>query len=377
MALHAYLPVSFRLIDLDVIRTFIECLDFSAGYDDDDKDLRVFQSWKVFSLSTSLESDETYDVINTNEGEKIFPKKNSICQLLLDVFGSNIKKNLDIRMVDLIWSCASSFRFLKWFMALNDSETLAVCKKTGRSPIRSMVSAWDNFRFHISIEMILDVVEFLVGKGASLQYSKNDISITHRAMGGALKWRTWCAILQHLEVDIPSFFEQETISWLGHIWSKAELMLLFHYRRYIGMNWEKYKWDDEPSSDDAHPIPTFWVFFLIILQDYKVGVYGKKKPDDDQDRTNEDRHAGEDSDSAAGEDISKNDDVGKDGDVDEDDDVDEIDNVDKDEDVDEGEEDNVEIDSSFVDYCYKMYQNWKSNRGRNDNELPMPGSFIP
>lgn len=254
---HCGLPGLSPLPDLDVIRTFIECLDFSVGCHDDDKDLRVDQSWKFFTLSTSLESDEAYDVVDTKEGEKIFPRKNSICQLLLDVFGSDIRKNLDHETVSEVWSFASSFQFLKWFMALTGSETLTVCKETGRSPIRSMVSTWDNFRFQLNFEMTTDIVKFLVGKGASLHYSENDESITHRAMRGAINWLAWCGILQQLKVDIPSFFEKETISWPLRVWHTEELMILFHLRHYIARDWKKYKWDDEPPSDDAHRIPTF------------------------------------------------------------------------------------------------------------------------
>ena len=98
---HCVLPGLFPLVDLDVIRTFIECLDFSVGYHDDE-DLLVDQSWKFFTLSTSFESDEAYEVVDTKEGEKIIPRKNSICQLLLDVFGSDIRKNLDSETVDLV-----------------------------------------------------------------------------------------------------------------------------------------------------------------------------------------------------------------------------------------------------------------------------------
>lgn len=389
MTFHSLLFKSSSLVDLDVIRTFIEDLDFSVR-DHDDKDLLVDQSWKFFVFSTFFESDEAYDVVDTKEGEKIFPRKNSICQLLLDVLGSDIRKNLTSKIVDEIWSCASSSRFLKWFMASTDSETLTVCKETGRSPIRYMVSTWNNSRFQVDFKTAIDKVEFLIGKGASLHYSENDESITQTAMRGATNWLAWGVILKQLKVDIPSFFEKETISWPLRVWSKEELMMLFYQRHSICMTLEKYKWDEEPlSSNDADRIPSFWLSYLIFLQNSKLEIRERKEPDDDQDRTSEDRPtgeggdlgadeggdlgAGEGGDLGAGEGIGKNDDVDKDDDVGEDDDVDEIDNVDKDENADEDAW--CEVYGLF-DICYQLYQNWKENYDRYDDEFPMPGSFI-
>lgn len=83
-------PKAFTSVHLRLIRIYFEHLDFSVKYEEGHSDND--RSWELFVLSTRLESDEIYDVIESDKGEEVYPRRNSICQLLLDVFGTDIKK---------------------------------------------------------------------------------------------------------------------------------------------------------------------------------------------------------------------------------------------------------------------------------------------
>lgn len=380
ITLYGLNPIGPKSIDVDFIREFFEYLDFSAEYNDFYDPVSYSASWQFFIFSTSCELDEAYDFVDSHEGRKIHPKRNSICQLLLDVFGSDIRENLTASIVDHIWCYATSLRFLKWFMASTDSETLTVCKETGRSPILKLFVMWDIYHLWAGdVDLVKDKFEFLVRKGAPLHYSANRLSITAWASRTPRRWVLWCFILLELKVDLPSFFNQEIIQGACLGLKKATLLTLSSHFHFIVKSWDKYKWDAEfLCSNCEGPVATFWKFYLKAIQRLSSPrkLSESDEISDDDDGTSEERH------------ISASEGVEEGNDVNEGDDVDEAygcfihdffthDNS------------TNEFLSGFVDHIYKDYSNRRDIICRRCNEAsklmdelqssqpPMPGRFIP
>lgn len=259
---------SHEPIDNDFIRTFFECFEFGVHDGDEDSDLG--HSWMFFVLSAGNESDEMYDVIESEEGENFYPKGSSICRSLLDVFGSDIRENLNISLIKHIWLFASSLLFLQWFMASTDSEALAIHKATGRSPIPFIISGMESFLTNRAFffNVAKDKIKFLAKKGASLHYGQPYGSPTSVAMERATNFSFWCETLQELGVDIESFVEDEIKqgSLQKRGWSKETLVKLFR-----GSTLYKRKWDRcYRCPNCGSQKPTCWKVYLEASKNGKI-----------------------------------------------------------------------------------------------------------
>jgi hypothetical protein len=357
-------------------------LNFGAEDNDTDETFFDSESWQLLIFSTSYESDETYDFDDSHEGRKIYPKRDSFCQLLLDKFGPDVKRNLTEDIIDQIWCHASSMRFLEWFMASTDSETLTVCKETGRSPIRKLFFMWDFRGISDDFDLSQNKIKFLARKGASLHYSKNDVSITKAASRKARSWLFWCITLLELEVDLSSFAKQEFIQGAFQGWIEVALVILFDQHRFILERRDVYEWDDEfLCSNCEDPVPTFWEVYLMALEKLRE-LRQSVKIGDDVNGTSEKGHV----DAGAG--VDEGDDVNGADDANEADDADEADNVNyinlSDNLAEAHKFFGTYIEKLYRDYpnirdslCGRCYETSKLRAEMQSSQPPMPGSFIP
>ena len=346
---------------VDVIRSCLENLDFA---DDPMAEGSNRLAWTFFCTSVIFESDEMYKIIQSNEGERIYPQEPSLCQLLLDVFGSDIKKNLNVDIIQRIWKWSDSLLLLKWFMSSTNSEALTIHRDTGWSPIFVLLRDFDNSISYWPYSMKnfthedaylylpKEKIKFLVEKGASLHYTEDGVSLTTIAMRYARTFYLWCELLQELEIDIQGFLEEEPEQRpLGdRVWSKTTTLAFFQEsmrnKPRIGIfGWDfKYYSCSRCDSD----IPSFWKFYLDSFE-YDFSDFDNRTNDkaDDHGRL---KFAGQTSVEESGD----NDDVFQNDEIDNDDDaakVEKDDEAENDKEVDNSEElDNgVETDDDDVE----------------------------
>lgn len=345
-------PKTFTSVHQRLIRMFFEYLDFSVQYGEGHIDND--RSWELFVLSTRSESDEIYDVIESDKGEEVYPRRDSICQLLLDVFGMDIKKNIRLVHIQEIWFNAQSLLFLKWFMSTIKSETGVTYRDIGQSLILRIASWTDISRFYWNnFELVRDKVKLLVVKGASLHYTMHRQSPTTVAMGKAFRFHWWCKILLALGTNIQSFVEDEIEQ--GPLqeegWNKETLMELF--RDLIRNNLDKVKLErfDISSCIKCGSLRrTLWEFHL---EDIKSGDFICEVNDDeefdDEEFNNDDDEVDDDEEVVV-----------------DDDEVDEVEEVDNDAETDDnGDSSNDEV-----------YKRMLCDACRESLERPIPGSFV-
>jgi hypothetical protein len=397
-------------------------------------------TWTIFTYSPINELDEMYNIIESNEGERIYPKGDSICQSLLDVFGSDIRENLNMKVIEGMWIGASPLSFLRWFMASTGSENLTIQRATGWSPIRSLMWTQDSlnrsFPYWSGRDLAKDKIKFLARKGASLHYKENDISLTRKAMYEAATFYLWCEILQELEIDIPSFFEEEIVQSPQQYegWDNEGLTKLFRGWKFYLLNEDEYEWDSRSYCSNCEcKLETFWHYYLREFQRVycteRSRDHGEVEDDDkvdDEDQISDDEKMGNDvevedvevdddeveddevegdeveddeveDDEVENDEVEDNDPNDKSDDDDDDDEEEEAEEVEEVDDDDEtGDDDEIgnndevrhDDDETFVNRVYKTYKTgrnickpcYEASRFMDEMQslkLPMPGSFDP
>lgn len=343
---HALFIASSRPIDFDVIRPCLEYLDFA----DDPVTLdEIGLAWWFFIWSTRFESDEMYTIVKSNEGEKIYPRKDSTCQLLLDAFGSDIRDNLTDFKIERIWVYARSLLFLKWFMNSTHSEALTIRRDTGWSPIWALL----NFSYGFTIlnhqaqyDLTKQKIKFLIERGASLHYSKYGETLTTSAMKNAEMFYLWREVLQELEIDIPIFLEEEAeqISLQNRGWSPKHIVALFQASTFSKSERSRFEWDEyHRCLRCGSRIKTFWQFYLEYFQRKYSGLGG---------RTNDklgDHGRVENADQIDIDEAGDNDEVYQDDEVNDGDEIDDDDETKNDDEVDDGDEINDEDETKNDD----------------------------
>lgn len=287
--------------DLNVIRACLDCLDFitvNGEYSEIMGNL-----WRFYCFSAYRESDEFYNIVESDEGETIHPRKSSVCQLVLDVLGSNIRENLIYGRIERLWSFSNSLLFLKWFMASTNSEALTIHRDTGWSPIAFMMYRLPYHSFRdpdLDPGVAKDKVKFLANKGASLHHVTKIESPTARAMRSCCSFYLWCEILEELGIDFESFVEEEIGQ--GFLqkegWSKTTLMDLFRdsiHRNLLQKsnlqksNEDEFWWDAyNRCSSCGSPTQTFWELYLEHYKNAYVLDIGNNNASDDREVSDED-----------------------------------------------------------------------------------------
>ena len=316
--------------DMKLIRAFFEFFDFSEN---GDRGSSSYESWLFLCSSAGLESDEMYNVIESDEGEKIYPKYESVCQSLIDAFGSDIRKTLAKSDISAIWHFSRSLLFLKWFMASTGSEALTIDRDTLWSPITSLLMDWNSdFNYNkFSFDLTKEKIKFLEEKGASLHYTKWPESLTSGAMKHAITFKLWREILEELGIDIQTFTKEEIDKGPLHQkgWSEGTLMNLFREPKLKNSNEDLSEWDEiDHCSKCGSRKPTFWdlyreairsgdficevdddnVYNDEIEDDGEVSHHSRGGDDDDKLRVKNEVSENDDDD----EEISENDEVSND-----------------------------------------------------------------
>lgn len=268
LAYHQTGSVSHTPIDFDVIRSCFEHLDYTDGHN------RLDPSWATFLMQTVYESDGMYNVIESHEGKKIHPKVRSTCQSLLDVFGTDIKENLNMPIVELVWFMGGSLMFLEWFMISTNSEALTIRRDTGWSPLFCLVLRPDPYQNLPDEEgdayrnLTKEKIKYLIRRGASLHYAEDGYTVTARAMSEARTFFLWREVLQELGIDIQAFMEEETEQkcFQSHNWATGLLVLLFRDSFLPRWTEERYEWDEfRYCSRCGSQMQPLWEYYLEFL----------------------------------------------------------------------------------------------------------------
>lgn len=216
-------------------------------------------------------------LFNHLKARKFAPKYKTLCQLLLDIYGSDIRKNLPLELIQGIWLYSSSILFLKWFMTSPHNEAFAINRNAGWSLIKYLLRyarfelPFPNDEPKARLDLMKEKIKFLVEKGASLHYIEDGKTLTSIAMKSAAGFYIWCEVLQELRVDIHAFLQEEAEQSPFGLseWSKSTSFALFLFREQT-LNKSKrdmYAWDDKRfCSRCEYSIPTFWKFYLAFCE---------------------------------------------------------------------------------------------------------------
>lgn len=242
-------------------------------YDDDQsKSLMT-----LFCLHTYSESDEMYNVIQSNEGEKIYPRIKSTCQLMLDIYGSEIRESLTWGYIRNIWMASGSLLFLRWLMTL-DSEAFTIDRDTAWWIIVTLLLA-PSFRSpksplynsYARLDSTKEKIKFLVERGTSLHHVEDGETLTSRAMTDAAAFHLWCDVLQELKIDLHAFFEEEAEQNLFQMptWNKRTYLALFRESALHKSDRDKFEWDDGHYCLRCESLLlTFWEYYLSVFTKY-------------------------------------------------------------------------------------------------------------
>lgn len=231
----------------------------------------------LFYLNTYSELNKMYKVIQSNEGEKIYPCRESTCQLILGIYGSYIRENLTSEIIHDIWLASGSLLFLKWVMTSANSEAFTIHRDTGWQVIKSLLSAqslysvmppYDAFaRFDSSKEKI----KFLVERDASFHHIEDRTTLTSIAMRSAAGIHLWCYVLQELKIDIHAFLEEEADQNTLRLpyWNSKTSLAFFLKSTLLQPNRDRFEWDNvRHCLRCGSRLLTFWEYYVGFWTDF-------------------------------------------------------------------------------------------------------------